>query len=67
MNKLILGLKEDYKWERTTIIEAGQLANIENSFTTLSAAFQFGLKTSWESDLRLNYVNYDKQELTGYN
>jgi hypothetical protein len=66
MNKLILGLKEDYKRERTTIIEAGQLANIENSFTTLSAAFQFGLKTSWESNLRLNYVDYDNQQLTGY-
>ena len=66
MNKLILGFRQDYQLEKATIIEANQFASTETIPTTLSAAYQFGDKTSMESDFRRISVNYDHPGLIGY-
>ncbi len=66
MNKLILGFRQDYQLQQATIIEANQFASTETIPTTLSAAYQFGDKTSVESDLRRIGVSYDHAGLIGY-
>jgi hypothetical protein len=66
MNKLILGFRQDYQLQKATIIEANQFASTETIPTTLSAAYQFGDKTSVESDFRRIGVNYDSPGLIGY-
>jgi hypothetical protein len=66
MNKLILGFRQDYQLEKATIIEANQFGSTETIPTTLSAAYQFGDKTSLESNLRRIGVNYDQPGLIGY-
>jgi hypothetical protein len=66
MSKLILGVRQDYQLQKQTIIEAGQRATEEDISTTLSAAYQFGDKTSAEADFRRDSVGYDQTGLTGY-
>ncbi len=66
MNKLILGFRQDYQLQSATIIEANQFATTETISTALSAAYQFGDKTSVESDFRRIGVNYDVPGLIGY-
>ena len=48
MSKLILGFKQDYQLEKTTLIEAGQRAQVENISSALSAAYQFGDRRPWK-------------------
>jgi len=66
MDKLILGFQQDYQLQKATIIEANQFATSEIIPTTLSAAYQFGDKTSMESDFRRISVAYDQTGLIGY-
>ena len=66
MNKLILGFRQDYQSQKATIIEAGQLATTETIATALSAAYQFGEKTSLDSNFRRLSIGYDQPGLTGY-
>jgi hypothetical protein len=67
MSKLILGLRQDYQLQKTTIIElSGQRAIVESISTALSVAYQFGDKASLESDFRRINVGYDQPELIGY-
>ncbi len=66
MSKLILGVRQDYQLQKQTIIQAGQRATEEDISTALSAAYQFGDKTSLEADFRRNSVGYDQAGLTGY-
>jgi hypothetical protein len=66
MNKLILGLKQDYQSVKTEIIEFDQRATVETISTALSAGYQFGDATSIESDFRRVSVGYDQAGLTGY-
>jgi len=66
MDKLILGLKQDYQLEKMTIIEANQRTTVETIPTTLSAAYQFDDKTSMESDFRRISIDYGSPGLTGY-
>ena len=65
MNKLILGFRQDYQLQKATIIEANQFATTENMDTTLSAAYQFGDKTSLDSNFRRSGVSYDLPGLIG--
>jgi hypothetical protein len=66
MEKLILGFRQDYQLQKEAIIEAGQRTSVENIPTTLSAAYQFGDKTSMETDLRRFSVGYQAAGLVGY-
>jgi hypothetical protein len=66
MSKLILGIRQDYQLQKETIIEAGQRATEEDISTALSAAYQFGDKTSLETNFRRDSVGYDQAGLTGY-
>ena len=66
MDKLILGFRQDYQLQKAIIIEADQFATTENINTTLSAAYQFGDKTSLESDFHLLDISYDLPGLIGY-
>ena len=66
MDKLILGFRQDYQLQKATIIEAGQFATAETIATALSAAYQFGDKTSLEGNFRRNSISYDQPGLTGY-
>jgi hypothetical protein len=66
MDKLILGLKQDYQLQKMEIIEFDQRTTVENIDTTLSAAYQFGDLTSMESNFRRISVGYDQTGLTGY-
>lgn len=66
MDKLILGFRQDYQLQKATIIEANQIATTETISTALSAAYQFGDKTSMESDFRRISNSYDQPGLIGY-
>ena len=66
MNRLILGLRQDYQSQKALIIEAGNLATTETISTELSAAYQIGDKTSLESDFRRISTGYDLPNLIGY-
>jgi hypothetical protein len=66
MSKLILGFRQDYSSQKTTIIEVGQRTKVETISSALSAAYSFGDKTSLESDFRRDSVGYDQPGLTGY-
>ena len=66
MGKLILGFRQDYQLVEGAIIEADRFATSENIDTALSAAYQFGDKTSLESDFRRNSASYDQTGLIGY-
>lgn len=67
MNKLILGFRQDYQLQKTTIIEfSGQRAIVEAISTALAAAYQFGEATSLESNFRRASIGYDEPGLTGY-
>jgi hypothetical protein len=66
MNKLILGLKQDYQSLKTEIIEFDRRATVDTISTALSAGYQFGETTSMESDFRRISVGYDQTGLTGY-
>src|SRR5450759_510720 len=66
LNRLILGFKQDYQLQKTTIIEAGQRSTVESISSTLAAAYQIGEKTSLESDFRRTSVGYDSAGLIGY-
>lgn len=66
MNQLILGFRQDYQLQKATIIEANQFASTETIATTLSAAYQFGDKTSVEGNFRRITIGYDVANLIGY-
>jgi hypothetical protein len=66
MNKLILGLRQDYQSLKTEIIEFDRRATVDTISTVLSAGYQFGEATSMESDFRRISVDYDQTGLTGY-
>jgi hypothetical protein len=66
MDKLILGIKQDYQLQKITIIEAAQRTTVETIPTQLSAAYQFGDKLSAESDVGRTSINYSSAGLTGY-
>jgi hypothetical protein len=66
MNKLILGFRQDYQLQKATIIEANQFATTETISTALTAAYQFGDKTSVESDFHRISIDYDAPGLIGY-
>jgi hypothetical protein len=66
MNKLILGLKQDYQSVKTEIIEFDRRATVDTLSTALSAGYQFGEATSMESDFRRISVGYDQTGLVGY-
>lgn len=66
MGKLILGLKQQYQLQKEAIIEVGERTAVEFIPTTLSAAYQFGDKTSVESDLRRLSYDYATSGLVGY-
>ena len=66
MDKLILGIKQDYQLEKTDLIWASQRAEVETIPTTLSAAYQFDDKTSIEGNFRRISVAYYQPGLTGY-
>ncbi|MGA3179121.1 MAG: hypothetical protein ABSF38_02120 [Verrucomicrobiota bacterium] len=65
MNKLILGLKQDYQLQKEPLIQAEEFATVETISTALSAAYQFGEKTSVESNFRRVSIGYDEPGLTG--
>jgi hypothetical protein len=65
MSKLILGFRQDYQLQKTEVIEAGQRTQIEGISSTLSAAYQFGDKTSLESNFRRISTSYDQPGLIG--
>jgi hypothetical protein len=66
LNRLILGFKQDYQLQKTTIIEAGIRTTVETISSTLAAAYQIGEKTSLESNFRRISVGYDQLGLIGY-
>jgi hypothetical protein len=66
MDKLILGFRQDYQSDKEEIIEAGERAIVETIPTIFSAAYQFGDKTSMESDFRRISVDYATPGLVGY-
>jgi hypothetical protein len=65
-HKLILGVRQDYQFQKTELIEFNQRATVESYITTLSAAYQFGDKASLESDFHRLSVGYNQTGLTGY-
>ena len=66
MGKLILGLRQDYSLQKAEIIEFDERTTVESIPTTLSAAYEFGDKTSLESDFRRFSIGYEAPGLTGY-
>ena len=66
MNKLILGLRQDYQLQKEEIIEFDQRTTVESISSALSAAYQFGNGTSMESNLRRTSMGYESPNLTGY-
>ena len=66
INKLILGLKQDYNLRKTEIIEFDRRATVETITTALSAAYQLSEATSIESNFRRISVGYNEVGLTGY-
>jgi hypothetical protein len=66
MNKLILGLKQDYQYQKEQIIEADTRTTVTLFLTTLSAAYEFGDKTSMESDFHRSSISYQAPGLIGY-
>ena len=66
MSKLILGFRQDYQLEKATIIEANQMTTTETMATALSAAYQFGDKTSVECNFRRMDISYNQSGLIGY-
>ncbi len=66
MSKLILGFRQDYSYQKTELIEFNQRATIEVIGTSLSAAYQFGDKSSMESDFRRITTGYGEPGLIGY-
>ena len=66
LDKLILGIKQDYQLQKTDQIEFDERTTVETVPTTLSAAYKFDDKTSFESDLRRVSIGYDQPGLTGY-
>ncbi|HZM06642.1 MAG TPA: hypothetical protein VFC44_26885 [Candidatus Saccharimonadales bacterium] len=66
MHKLIVGFKQDYRLEKTEIIEFDQRATVETISSALSAAYQLGDATSIESNFRRISVGYNQAGLTGY-
>jgi hypothetical protein len=66
MDKLILGFKQEYQLQKEAVIEAGERTTVESIPTTLSAAYQFGDKTSVESDFRRVSTGYAAPGLIGY-
>jgi hypothetical protein len=66
MNNLVLGVKQDYQLQKEAIIEAGQRTTVETISTALSEAYQFGDKTSMESDFRRISFDYQTVGLIGY-
>ena len=66
LSRLILGFQQTYELQQGTIIEASRLGSTETIATTLAAAYQFGEKTSLESDFHRIGLNYDQAGLTGY-
>lgn len=66
ISKLILGVRQDYSSEKTTIIQIGQRTKQETITTVLSAAYSISDKTSLESNFERLSVGYNQAGLTGY-
>ena len=67
MTKLILGARQGYRLENTTIIEAGQRTEQETIPTDLLAGYRFTEKTSAEVNLHRTSVDYEQGTgLLGY-
>jgi hypothetical protein len=66
MQNLVLGFNQDYQSQKVAIIEAGQRTTIETIPTMLLGAYQFGQKTSLESDWRRISTDYGSPGLIGY-
>ena len=66
MDKLILGIRQDYQLEKTGLIWADQRAKAETVSSALSAAYQFDAKTTMESNFRRVSIGYYQPGLTGY-
>jgi hypothetical protein len=66
MSKLILGARQQYQLENTTLIEAGQRTEQEIIATDLSSAYQFGEKTSAELNLHRTSTSYESPQFLGY-
>jgi hypothetical protein len=62
MGKLILGLRQDYVLQDTTIIEAGRRSWEQTIPTVLMAGYQFSEKTTAEVNLSHNSVSYEQQQ-----
>jgi hypothetical protein len=66
MNKLILGIKQDYQYQKVELIEFDRRTTIQLISTALSAAYQFGDTTSLESDFRRVSTDYSQAGLIGF-
>jgi hypothetical protein len=66
MGKLILGLRQDYVLQNTTIIEAGRRSWEQTMPTVLMAGYQFSDKTTAEVNLSHNSVSYEQQGMADY-
>src|ERR1035437_8759444 len=66
MGKLILGLRQDYVLQNTTIIEAGRRSWEQTIPTVLMADYQFSDKTTAEVNLSHNSVSYEQQGMADY-
>jgi hypothetical protein len=66
MGKMILGLRQEYVLQNTTIIEAGRRSWQQTIPTALMAGYQFSDKTTAEVNLSHNSVSYEQQGLADY-
>ncbi len=66
IDKLILGLKQDYQLKKTEIVEFDRRSTVEAITTALSAAYQLSQSASIESNFRRISLGYDQTGLTGY-
>jgi hypothetical protein len=66
MGKMVLGLRQDYVLQNTTIIEAGQRTWDQTIPTVLMTGYQFGEKTTAEVNLSHSTVSYEQQGLADY-
>jgi hypothetical protein len=59
MHRMILGFRQDYDLQNTTIIEAGRRTWEERIPTILSGGYQFSDKTTGEVNLSRNSLSYE--------
>jgi hypothetical protein len=66
LSKVILGFRQDYDLEKSTIIEAAQRTQSEAITTAGSAAYSIGDKTSIDSNFQRYSIGYGSSDLRGY-